>query len=86
MFEVSEMSVRMLAVLQCDHEGCARRFAWANEEATWKPPRLTDARKLARVEGWRFGVRLRCDSGPAPTLDFCPEHAEEIATVSEVTL
>lgn len=65
----------MIALLHCDHRDCDRRFAWSDETATWKPPRIGDARRLARADGWSHGVRLRNDSGPAPTFDFCPEHA-----------
>lgn len=74
----------MLAVLRCDHAGCDQRFAWSDDSTTWKPPRLQDARRLAREEGWRHGVRLRPDSGPAPSFDFCPEHARDVDTLNEV--
>lgn len=80
------MSARLIAVLRCDHEGCDERFVWNDKDgATWKPPRLTDARRLAHADGWRHGVRLRVDSGVAPTFDFCPDHAADIADYREVT-
>lgn len=79
------MSARMLAVLSCDHAGCDRRYAWSDDHETWKPPRLSRARAYAHAEGWRHGVRLRIDSGPAPSLDFCPEHAGDVAGCHEVT-
>lgn len=78
------MSARMLAVLRCDHDGCDQRFTWSDEGARWRPPRLQDARRLARTDGWRHGVRLRADSGPAPSFDFCPVHAADVAGYSEV--
>lgn len=78
------MSARMVAVLRCDHEGCDRRFVWS-DSTTWKPPRIGDARAAARTEGWRHGVRLRPDSGPAPTFDYCDEHAGDVNEIREVT-
>lgn len=79
------MSARMLAVLRCDHDGCDRRFTWSSDRETWKPPRLGDARREAALDGWAHGVRLRPDSGPAPTLDYCPEHAGDVANLHAVT-
>lgn len=79
------MSARMLAILRCDHERCDQRFAWSDDHAKWKPPSLTATRALAHAEGWRHGVRLRADSGPAPTFDFCPEHADDVENYHEVT-
>lgn len=78
------MSARMVAVLRCDHVGCDQRFVWTDEQR-WKPPRLMNARARARADGRRHGVRLRSDSGPAPSFDFCPKHAAEIAGYQEVT-
>lgn len=79
------MSAKMVAVLRCDHEGCDQRFVWNDDTTSWKPPRLVDARAAARTDGWRHGVRLRRDSGPAPAFDFCPTHATDIANYHEVT-
>lgn len=48
---------------------------------------LTTASPGARhayAEGWRSGVRLRTDSGPAPSFDFCPEHADDVQAIREV--
>lgn len=78
------MSARMLAVLRCDHDGCDERFAHANDDVKWKPPRLSETRRLAHIEGWRHGVRLRADSGPAPTFDYCSAHAGDVGELSEV--
>jgi len=74
----------MLAVLRCDHAGCDRHFSWADDSVTWRPPRVGDARRAAYAEGWRSGVRLRTDSGPAPSFDFCPEHADDVQAIREV--
>lgn len=84
--EEAVVSARMVAMLRCDHTGCEQRFAWSNEHEARRLPRLGDARKQARSEGWRHGVRLRDDAGPAPTFDFCPEHADDVAGYHEVTL
>lgn len=79
------MSARLIAMLRCDHEGCEERFAWSDETRTWKTPGIGNARRLAHAAGWRHGVRLRADSGPAPTFDFCPAHAADVQGISEVT-
>lgn len=67
------MTARLVCVLHCDADGCDRRFVWS--EAERNPPRIGLARRAAAVEGWRHAIRVRFDSGPAPTFDFCPQHA-----------
>ena len=74
---------RLIAVLRCDHAGCGARFTF-DEAPKARVPRFTDARPAARLDGWRSGVRKRPDSGPAPTVDFCPQHAGDIDNFSEV--
>lgn len=78
------MTARVLAILRCDRDGCDHRFVMPNEGTVFKPPRLTDARRSAYAAGWRHGVRLRVDSGPAPTFDFCPDHAADVSAYAEV--
>lgn len=72
------MSARLFAMLRCDHEGCWHIFEWSDESTTWKPPRLTDARRAARPQGWRTGIRIRTGGGPAQTVDFCGVHNADI--------
>lgn len=74
------MSARRIVTLHCDRGGCIHFFTYdvSPDGATWKPPRITDARREAGGFGWRSGVRPRVDAGPAPTVDFCPDHAADI--------
>lgn len=81
------MSAVMVAVLKCDHPGCTASYTFVPEKSVpWKPPRLTDVRREMRAHSWRHGVRLRVDAGPAPSFDFCPDHADDVRDFSEVSL
>lgn len=79
------MSARLLGILRCDHVGCGASFEFDPPRPVWKPPRLTDARRVMHAQSWRYGVRLRSDSGPAPSFDFCPMHAADVHHYCEVT-
>ena len=80
------MTARMRALLYCDHDGCTAVFEYLDASGPrWKPPKLADARRSAHLDGWRHGVRLRADSGPAPSFDYCPTHAGDVAAIREVT-
>lgn len=80
------MTARMVAVLWCDRAGCDARFHFSDDRPTWQPPRLWEARRAARAAGWSYGVRLRVDSGPAPSFDYCPEHAADVHAIHEVSV
>lgn len=65
--------------LHCDADGCVERFDSGDKRAT-------DTRRHAIRGGWVFGVRKRKDSGPAPSIDLCPTHADQIDPASVVKL
>lgn len=59
--------------LRCDHPGCQRRYNVLERRAD-----VTRAR--AGQDGWAHGL-VPPDpprGGPARSLDFCPDHADEL--------
>jgi len=64
------MSGRVLYAVQCDVPDCTNIDDSAEDN-------LSLAREEAALRGWRHRLwTSEHRSGPAPSLDFCPEHAE----------
>jgi hypothetical protein len=63
------MSARALYAVQCDEPTCSRIGRAAENN-------LATARAAAADDGWRHRTwPARNRSGPTPSLDFCPDHA-----------
>lgn len=64
------MSAVSVYVLICDHVRCTRTFTSTDKRAD-------DTRAAARAKGWTHAISPRASrSGPATSVDFCPEHGE----------
>lgn len=82
------MSTAMKCVLRCDHDGCDQALTMQNAEMLTRSRQsgtrnitATQTRHAAQAAGWKYAIRARPDNGPAPTFDFCPEHAGDVGVL-----
>lgn len=64
------MSALHVYVIACDAQACRERFSRDLHRAD-------ETRMYAAQQGWKHGIApAKHRSGPARSLDYCPEHAE----------